>query len=294
MILLWGIKQDETLLSVLNWLEKFNADFFFLDHSDIDRTHIMYRNYPYPQYDLCIEDVVKHMNSFHISYLRPYDYKQYDHIGKSQKALRHAALVHQLINSWSETSESLTINKASAVSSNNSKPYQAILIAGEGFKVPDSLITNDYNEIEQFKYRHKRIIYKSMSSVRSVVKEYTHSDRKKSEKIGPVLLQQLIAGKNVRVHIVGKKAFACSIESVEVDYRYGNSSQIPFEIPDDIAEKCIGLIEKLGMVISGIDFIIDKDGDWYCLEVNPNPGFSFYDSVAANEISRSLAQLLMN
>jgi len=292
MILLWGLKQDETMNSVLTCLEKIDAQSILLDHSKIDQTEITYCNHPSPSYELRFGQKKLNLNDFKSAYLRPYNYNHYDHLKENPEAIKRAANVHHWMASWAESSDALIINRSSSECSNQSKMYQALIISAAGFKIPDSLITNDYPEMTAFKKRHQKIIYKSMSSVRSIVKELENLSAFASVDVGPVLLQEYVHGKNIRVHVVGKKVFATLIESDQVDYRYGLSKIFPFELPMDIADRCIQLTERLQLIISGIDLILTATGEWFCLEVNPNPGFSFYDFSEANEIAYALALLL--
>mgnify|MGYP006184765043 CR=1 FL=1 len=53
--------------------------------------------------------------------------------------------------------------------SNSSKPFQAQLIRQYGFAVPETLITNNPEHVLAFRDKHKRIVYKSISGVRSIV-----------------------------------------------------------------------------------------------------------------------------
>ena len=86
------------------------------------------------------------------------------------------------------------------------------------------------------------------------------------------------------------------IQSEEVDYRYDASahqSESSVAIPAELASKCITVTRDLGLVFSGIDFVLsDKDGEYYCLEVNPMPGYHGYDLTLNGAISEALCTLL--
>ncbi len=59
-------------------------------------------------------------------------------------------------------------------------------------------------------------------------------------------------------------------------------------LPEDIAERCVALAAQLRLVLSGIDLIATGD-DYYCLEVNPNPAFSYFDVSTDRTIARAVA-----
>ena len=48
----------------------------------------------------------------------------------------------------------------------------------------------------------------------------------------------------------------------------------------------------LGLELSGIDLRITPDGRTYCFEVNPSPGFSYYELNTGQPIARAIADHL--
>jgi glutathione synthase/RimK-type ligase-like ATP-grasp enzyme len=176
---------------------------------------------------------------------------------------------------------------------NHSKLQQSVHIARSGFLVPDSLVTNDPAMIREFQAHHGRIVYKSMSGIRSVVKEFS-AEHLTGAPLGPVLFQQLVKGNNVRVHVVGEEVFCCSIVSDAVDYRYAEARIHGCSLPDEVAERCLALARRLGLVLAGLDLIVTSEQQWYCLEANPNPGFSYFDRSPKKVIARAVAKLLLS
>jgi hypothetical protein len=59
--------------------------------------------------------------------------------------------------------------RPSAMTSNGSKPYQAAIIQAVGLATPPTLIITDLAAAREFWDRHGTVIYKSVSSVRSIV-----------------------------------------------------------------------------------------------------------------------------
>jgi glutathione synthase/RimK-type ligase-like ATP-grasp enzyme len=288
-ILLWGLAQDGTMQAVRAWLARLGADVTFVSHAAIARTRVVYRSTPAPTYDLtcdghsiCLDDVTA-------AYLRPYDPRDYE----SPAAGATAPVVHEMMSAWAEHTPALVINRPWAEATNHSKLYQAMRIAKAGFAVPESLVTNDRDHARAFAARHGSLIYKSMSAVRSVVRELDVAALDRIRDMGPVLFQRRVKGANVRVHVVAEWTAACAIASDAVDYRYGAASAEPCTIPDDIAARCVALARDLGLAIAGLDLIAGEDRRWYCLEVNPNPGFSYYDIAREEPIARRVAELLM-
>jgi glutathione synthase/RimK-type ligase-like ATP-grasp enzyme len=185
------------------------------------------------------------------------------------------------------------VNRPVAGGSNHSKPYQSTLIAEAAIAVPDTLVTSDRLAAREFAERHGRVVYKSISGVRSIVAEV--SDVAELDRIGhgPVQLQQFVAGLDVRVHVVGSQLFATSVASDATDYRYGGDVVMaPVEIPEPLGRRLVELTASMGLLVAGIDLRRTPAGDWYCFEVNPSPGFTYYEAHTGQRIAAAIAALL--
>src|SRR5439155_3894956 len=117
----------------------------------------------------------------------------------------------------------LVVNRPSAASSNRSKPLQQQIIARHGFAVPRTLVTTVPEEARRFYEECRgRVVYKSVSSVRSIVQRLSPDDMERLEQVRccPTQFQEYIPGIEVRVHVIGKRIFATEILTDAVDYRY--------------------------------------------------------------------------
>lgn len=194
----------------------------------------------------------------------------------------------------------IVVNRLMNSLSNESKSYQQLQISKMGFHTPKTLITNNPENVLQFyELCNKKIIFKSLSCVRSIVTKFSplHFSRMNLIKNCPVQFQELIEGLEIRVHTVGDKVFATGIESDAIDYRYAGKykKQIKFFqyiLPPDIEKACILLSKSFGLEVAGIDLKRTDDGKFYCFEVNPSPAFIAYERMTGQPISREVAILL--
>lgn len=76
--------------------------------------------------------------------------------------------LYNAILTWCQVSNARVITRPGGAASNASKAYQIQLISRHGFDVPETLVTNDPESVMDFVSRHGRVIYKSVSSARSV------------------------------------------------------------------------------------------------------------------------------
>jgi glutathione synthase/RimK-type ligase-like ATP-grasp enzyme len=300
LVLLWGILEDNTLSTVYDALQRANTPVIFIDQYDLLSTKI--------ELQVSSDGVVGFLRSaanqvidlglITGAYLRPYNLYQLVDITNTD-VWQHAINVDESLSCWAELTNALVINKTRAMTSNNSKPYQAAQIQSSGFEVPDTLITTDPKAALKFWRQQGAVIYKSISSTRSIVSRLTseHIDRLADVVWCPTQFQQYIPGIDYRVHVVGDEVFACQIISKADDYRYaarqGESIHIiPSDLPEDISYKCKALTKEMGLIVAGLDLRITPDDKWYCFEVNPSPAFTYYQQTSEHAIDEAIANLL--
>ena len=192
-------------------------------------------------------------------------------------------------------------NRLNASMSNQSKPYQSLIIRQvEPLRIPRTLITSDPAAARAFfEVCAGEVIFKSLSSVRSIVRRMEPRDFERLLFLRecPAQFQEYVPGDNVRVHVVGDEIFATRAQTGAVDYRYAQQQGFALEmeptaLPPQIAEACLRLTHTMGLLFAGIDLKETPDGEYYCFEVNPSPGFIFYERCTGQPISTSLVELL--
>jgi hypothetical protein len=192
------------------------------------------------------------------------------------------------------------VNRVGGGMSNSSKAFQALLVRECGLSTPPTLVTTDRVEVHRFYEECEgEVIYKSLSGIRSIVRRLRpeHLDRLELLRHGPAQFQWFVPGDNVRVHTVGEHIFASLVHSEAVDYRYGareghDVAMEPTVVPAAVARACVRLARRLDLLLAGIDLKRTPDGNYYCFEVNPSPGFLYYEQHTRQPISAALADLL--
>jgi glutathione synthase/RimK-type ligase-like ATP-grasp enzyme len=212
---------------------------------------------------------------------------------------RRCRALHDALTRWADIAPGRVVNRTAPMASNGSKPYQAQLIQALGFAVPETLITDDPEAVAEFAARHGRVIFKSISGQRSIVRTLESTDAARLDTLTacPVMFQRHIEGTDVRVHTVGERVFATAIGSSATDYRYahldgGTSELTAIDLPDALAERCAALSTGLGLDFAGIDLRLTTEGEAVCFEVNPCPAFSYYESHTGQPIADAVARHL--
>lgn len=203
------------------------------------------------------------------------------------------------LHHWLDVTQVPCLGRPRTMASNSSKPYQAQLIAGHGLAVPNTLVTNDPDAVRAFRAQHGRVIYKSISGIRSIVRELDEDAMARLERVRdlPTQFQAWVPGDDVRVHVVGRRAFATRISTDALDYRYAASDgQVArheaIDLEPAVADACIGLAASLELPLAGIDLRIGDDGAVTCFEANPMPAFSYFEAHTGQPIAAAIANLL--
>jgi glutathione synthase/RimK-type ligase-like ATP-grasp enzyme len=191
------------------------------------------------------------------------------------------------------------VNRVGGGMSNNSKPYQALLLRRAGLRTPATLVTSDPAAVRAFQAEHGDVIYKSSSGIRSIVRRLGPGQLARLELLrdAPAQFQAFVPGRNVRVHTVGDQVFATRIETEAVDYRYAHLDGLgvamePVSLPATVEAACLSAARDLDLLFAGIDLKETPDGEYLCFEVNPCPGFIYYERHTGQPISAALADLL--
>lgn len=165
-----------------------------------------------------------------------------------------------------------------------SKPYQLAVAASCGFKVPETLVTN--NAVRVRDIFPERLVIKSLDTVLlrdgdDCLFTYTTIDhgaalRDDTVAAAPLLAQRFVEQKiDLRVTIVGNRVFAVRILSANAgvtgDWRVLPKSELQYqdlELDRETADRCINVTRQLGLTFAAIDLLETPEGIFF-IEVNP-------------------------
>jgi glutathione synthase/RimK-type ligase-like ATP-grasp enzyme len=288
MILVWGSDEDPPIADVTDELRARNADVVRIDNRLLATTDFDVILAPEPQGWIEVQGRRFVLDSISGIYLRPQPVRDQRLHPASSSLLAIASLL-----------DTRVVNRPTAGRSNLSKPLQLAQIEHAGFAVPPTLVTTDPAAARSFLAEHERIVYKSISGIRSIVSSLDGSDAARLDNVatGPVQLQRWIDGVDLRVHVVGRRCFATAIEAQATDYRYGSApdhiKMMSTDVDDDLAARLVALTASMDLLVAGIDLRITPGDECICFEVNPSPGFSFYEDATGLPIAAAIADLLL-
>lgn len=168
---------------------------------------------------------------------------------------------------------------------NTSKYYQLAMLHRAGIPLPRTCITSSPDVVRDFVNRvGGQAVYKPLpggSFCRRVENELLEKLASGMEE--PIIFQEEIAGKDVRVNILDGRVLSAHIivtsDQNILDYRtdpdYGNGLTRYQEIhlPDEVIRFCVKAMSILGIRFSGIDLRLTPDQRFVLLECNSMPAY---------------------
>ncbi len=280
MILLVGSNKDRVIKYLAEFLINNQKPVVFLNQNKIFDSVLVFNNffkinsieYPYDKFTGVLNRIVNVAQNV-----------------SCKRIPRALSLLSCVIN----TKLNNVINRVQYCASNDSKLYQITTLTKKDIRIPKSqvLAKTSLSKLQDVKY-----IFKSLGSIRSIVTEHEHHSYQNTLTYEPVLFQELILGENIRVHVIKNICFATLIKSEKIDYRYDYDKRVflDYNLPKIIQEECLLIAKNMSLTFCGID-LIKYQGFYYILEVNPSPGYSFYEkNLSHQDISKALMNALSN
>ncbi|MET8717357.1 ATP-grasp ribosomal peptide maturase [Streptomyces sp. NPDC004735] len=179
------------------------------------------------------------------------------------------------------------MNHPTAMARAEYKPIQLKEARACGLRIPPTLITNRPQDVLDFAETMGDIVYKPVSSpvlieagqLKSVyTRRLREGDLKDTQGIDTTahLFQKWVSKDyEARLTMVGDRAFGAAIyagsDASHEDWRsdYSALTYAAISVPTDVVSGMRRLMHRLGLRYGAADFVVDAQGDWTFLEVNP-------------------------
>lgn len=202
----------------------------------------------------------------------------------------------------------------------SSKLLQYKIAKNIGFKFPSTILANNKKAFEPLSLHFKELAVKPIGISGFISeaeeKEYIFYSKKiPSEMIEKApeeafsqtvtFIQEYIPKKfELRITVVGEEIFSTKINSQlmkegkgKEDWRQGYDWGLkwePFELPIEIAKKCLQFLKKMRLNFGCFDFIVTPDDEYVFLECNPNGQWLWIELETGQPISETIAKWLSN
>lgn len=179
-----------------------------------------------------------------------------------------------------------------------------------GFRIPETLITNDALEAAGFAEKHGgkviakalrrgtleegRVFYSSLIDVAAL------QDNSTSIAVAPLIFQEPIRKEfEVRAVVIDDACFGVKIFSQEYEVTSVDWRRSPLllrheilELPADVAERCIAMTRSSRLLYSAFDLIVTPEGEYVFLEHNPAGQFAWLEELTGVPIGKKLLETL--
>ena len=215
-------------------------------------------------------------------------------------------LAHIPISKW--------INHPSRNVAASRKLQQLSTASKLGFKIPNTLVTQNPKKLRDFFYRHGgKLIAKPMSTgyierpeSSSDTLIYTnrvfesHLDDLSDLESCPTLFQQFVQKRSdIRITVIDDTVHAVELLANDAsgkqrcDIRRNNMADVsyqPIRLPPEIHSKIMDLMRYYGLRFGAIDMAVSNGGDWVFFEINPNGQWAWLDLTANTSIADSFVE----
>lgn len=195
------------------------------------------------------------------------------------------------------------------------KASQLKIAGALGFELPPTLLTNSPKEFLEFYRQHNgNIISKPTGAsleqfAGDTFSRYTEVVTKRdvgyaqAVRYCPIIFQAYVPKQvELRITVVGKAVFAAEIQSQQTNhtrhdwrrYDHYNTPYFQHELPPEVEQRCVQLLERLGLCYGAIDMIITPDGRYVFLEINPNGQYLWIELATGLPISDAICDLLVS
>ena len=205
------------------------------------------------------------------------------------------------------------VSKPSAIECARSKPRQLAAARALGFRVLDTIFTNNPSEIRK-RAAIEPSVFKSIRSPRIPLDPDSHytvfTTRLDAETISgvegvascPGIVQQFLEKSgDVRVTVIGNEVFGVFIDSQaakrsSVDFRLGarDLAYRPHALSDADADRCRKLLQHLDLRYGAFDFGLTSTDELVFFEVNPNGQWGWLEEATSLPMRRALIDLLLH
>jgi hypothetical protein len=203
----------------------------------------------------------------------------------------------------------------SVVSRTQPKVAQLKLAGELGFELPPTLITNRPEDVMEFYRQHNGNIVSKLAGASSfrifddTFCRYTEVLSKRdmgyvhSVRYCPMIFQAYVPKRiELRITVVGQQVFAAEIHSQHTNhtrydwrrYDLDATPHCPHLLPRDVAQRCLRLVQELGLCYGAIDMVLTPDDRYVFLEINPSGQYLWIEKLTGLPITDALCDLLIS
>lgn len=215
---------------------------------------------------------------------------------------------------WDSLRTARWIDDVESIKAAENKLHQLRVACEVGLTIPQTLVTNNPEQVREFFYQLKgKMVTKLLTPLSysmegssfflytSAVKEEDLTDLETLRYCPMVFQEQIPKQQELRVIFVDGNIFvgaldASKYEAFSVDWRRGTSEACvwkPHKLPQSITQRLNAFMAKFNLVFGAFDFIQTPSGEYVFLEVNPTGEWGMLERDLELPISEAIADALI-
>ena len=215
---------------------------------------------------------------------------------------------------WRHIDESRWLNHPRRIQTSSNKYEQLSIARSLGFRIPRTLITDEPSAIREFYDACEgRVIIKAVkhgyvsgngSARLAFTSELNEVIINKLDSFAHIPVERVNKRCDVRVTVVGATVFSTAIfsqqqEGTRLDWRRMDLLDVelvhtPIKLPETLADQCRVLTGHFGLNFSAIDLVLEPDGNYVFLEMNPNGQWAWLEQRVGYPIRDAIIDFLLS
>lgn len=194
----------------------------------------------------------------------------------------------------------------------NNKLLQQKIAVECNLDIPETTISNVPDRVLSFSKDRGGLLLKSMGYIRLddeglyalYSEKFSHRELEENSiaiASCPIFAQEYIKKKyEYRVMVIGEHVLSCRIDSqasekTEIDWRHYDFENVAHEniqLPQEIQDRLLAFMQKIGLRYGAIDMIETPEGDFVFLEINPSGQWGWIADLANLPIPQAVVRML--
>jgi len=238
--------------------------------------------------------------------------------GASEAKIFAEEELHSALHGWLRSLDARWMSHPDSIRSAGYKLPQLRLARELGFRIPETLVSNNPSEIRDFDsfLRGKggklaaKLISKGPPKAAHPDEQYvvftqilSESDLQNDATLGlcPAMYQEYVEKAfELRVTVAGNEIFACEIhsqqsETTHIDWRRYDLPNTPHLVHDaspELVRRCLEITRHFRLEFAAIDLIVTPEGETVFLELNPNGQWGWIEELTGMPIANAIARHL--
>ncbi len=191
---------------------------------------------------------------------------------------------YKLFQTFLQTFKTNWVNGWQGYALHQTKPITLQIVSKMGYAVPNTIYSNDPDMLKDY---NNKVVKPLLGG--SLTLPYTPNYPLR----GPITVQDLIRGTNIRTFIIGSEVLSCEVRTKYLDFREDpNPEVLIHDLPLDMVKQSLNISKALHLKWASIDYRLTPEGRYVFLEANPSSMFIEFERRTKLPITELLGKLL--